>query len=202
MAEKKAAGKEDDAAAPAAGGNRKKLLLIAGGGGVLVLVLGIALGWLLLGGKGEDSDSADAEQEQVAAPPAIYVALGDKFTVTLPGEGKPHYLQVGVSVLTRDPAVVEEIKFNLPLLRDRLDGLFARQAFDALRTDEGKQALRAEVLGTVQGIVADAMAGAAAATGDEDEEEDEDDRKSGAKGKDEASTGAVEQVFFTDFVLQ
>jgi flagellar FliL protein len=200
MAEKKAADKEPQPDSADGGGKRKKLLLIGGGAALLVLVLGVLAGWLLLGGK-EDDAGAEEASEPVHAEPAIYVALGEKFIVTLPGAGKPHHFQVGVSALTREQAVAEEIKFNTPLLRDRLDSLFARQSFDALRTEEGKLALRAEVLQTVQGILAEVMHGAAGEAADEGGEAD--GKAAGSKkGEAAAPTGGVEQVFFTEFVLQ
>jgi flagellar FliL protein len=209
MAEKKAAGAEDESAASGSGSKKKLLIMV--GAGIGVLVLGIVLGWLVLGGKGEDEGEEEAAAEEVHAPPALYVALGEKHQVPLAGgEGKSHFLVIAVTALTRDPAVAEELKFNAPLIRDRLGSLFARQQFDVLRTEEGKLALRAEVLGTVQGLVAEALAAASAGAehGEEDEEKHSKSKKKKGGKKDaedahgEPAPGGVEQVFFTEFVLQ
>ena len=201
--------KKEAAAAPEQGeaapkGNKKKLMLIIGGA-VGVLVIGIVVAVLLLGGKDEEEAEEEAE---VHASPALYVALGEKFVVTLPaaGQGKPHYLQVAISAMTRDKAVIEELEFNAPLLRDRLNSLLSKQDFERLRSEEGKVALRGEVLGTVQGIVdSQIAAGAKKEGGDEDEEEEEEEKpkkkKKGAEAVEEKPPG-VEQIFFTEFVLQ
>jgi flagellar FliL protein len=169
MAEKKQVKETGDTAA-AAGSNprRKKLLLIGAGAASVLLLLGV-LGWMFLGGEKEP-----APEPAAAAPAeAIYVALGKKMQVSLQSGGRPHYLQVELSVLTREQAVVEDLGLHAPLLQSRIGALLGAQDFERLRTEEGKLALRAELLALVQEILS-------------------------------AETGkpGVEQVFFTDFVLQ
>lgn len=158
-----------DTAAPAAGVGRKKKLILFGGGAVLALVLLGGIGWVFLGSEDE------APQPVVAEEPAqaIYASLGNRFVVSLEREGKAHHLQVAINVLTREQAVVDELTLHAPLIQSRIVSLLGAQDFDRLRTDEGKVALRAEVLALVQEILS-------------------------------AETGnpGVEQVFFTDFVLQ
>jgi flagellar FliL protein len=169
MAEKKQVKEAGDTAGAADGtGRRKKLILIGAGAALLLLVLGV-LGWMFLGGEDEP-----APEQAVAAPAqAIYVALGKKMQISLESGGRPHYLQVELSVLTREQAVVEDLGLHAPLLQSRIGSLLGAQDFERLRTEEGKLALRAELLALVQEILL-------------------------------AETGkpGVEQVFFTDFVLQ
>jgi flagellar FliL protein len=126
---------------------------------------------MFLGGEDEP-----APGQAVAAPApaqAIYVTLGKKMQISLESGGRPHHLQVELSVLTREQAVVEDLGLHTPLLQSRIGSLLGAQDFERLRTEEGKLALRAELLALVQEILL-------------------------------AETGkpGVEQVFFTDFVLQ
>jgi flagellar FliL protein len=171
MAEKKQAEVAKATAADDGGGNsrRKKRVLIGAGAALALLLLGV-LGWVFLGGSDEPAQPAEAVVE---VPVALYATLGDKFVVTLDAGGKPHFLQLSLSVLAREQAVIEELGVHAPLIRSRLVSLFGAQDFERLRSEEGKLALRAEVLAAVQEILST-----------------------------ETGKPGVEQVYFTDFVLQ
>ncbi len=82
-------------------------------------------------------------------------------------------MKVAISVMTHEKAAVDDLEVHAPLVRSRLVSLLGGSDFEKLRTDEGKQSLRAEVLKTVQDVL-------------------------------QAETGkpGVEQVYFTEFVLQ
>lgn len=177
MADKKGAGKDEavteeegDAAA-----RKKKKLLIIGGAVALLVVIAAGAAFFLLGGK-KEGESADAEAEAAAAappPPAMYAPLGDGFTITLASADKPRYMKLAISVMSHDKAAIDELAVHAPLVRSRLVGLLGASDFEKLRTDEGKKALQADVLKTVQDVL-------------------------------QAETGkpGVEQVYFTEFVLQ
>lgn len=156
-------------------GSKKKKLLIIGAIVAVVLIAGGVTAMLLLGGGDEDAaQEHGSEQEHEAPPaPAIYESLGEKFVVTLDFEGKQRYMQLSVSAMTREVTVPEELKVHAPLIRSKLVSLFAAQDFAALRTEAGKLALREQVLVAVQEVL---MA--------------------------ETGEPGVEQIFFTDFVLQ
>jgi len=163
MAEKDA----DGAAAQGEGGNKKKMIL-AGVAVAVVLALGLAGGYFLAGGGKDDSAAA--------APgpmPAIYAEMGEKFVLTLQENGRQRYLQVAVTLMSRDPLIVAEIAVHAPLLRGRLVGLFSSQDFAALRSDAGRLALREQALLTVQDVL-----------------------------RAETGSPGVEQIYFTEFVLQ
>ncbi|MBK6286113.1 MAG: flagellar basal body-associated FliL family protein [Gammaproteobacteria bacterium] len=156
-------------AGAAAAGRKKKLLIIAAAVGLL-LVLGGGAAWFLRSGDAGTADSAAT----VATPaPAIYASLGERFVVTLQQEGKQRYFQVSLSVMAREQSAIDALTVHAPLIRGRLVSLLGSQDFAALQTEQGKLALRASILGTVQEILT-------------------------------AETGhaGVEQVFFTEFVLQ
>ena len=103
----------------------------------------------------------------------IYASLGERFVVTLQVDGKQRYFQVSLSVMAREQSAIDALTVHAPLIRGRLVSLLGSQDFAALQTEQGKLALRASILGTVQEILT-------------------------------AETGhaGVEQVFFTEFVLQ
>ena len=172
MAEKKTAAKgeaasEDEAAAA---GKKKKKLLIIGGAAVVVLLLAGVLAFVLLGGK-KEAEPVEAKVE--APPPTLYVPLGEKFTITLSSKDRAHYFVVSISAMTREQPALEDLEVHAPLIRARLVGMLGGRDFEALRTEEGKKALQADVLKTIQDVL-------------------------------QAETGkpGVEQVYFTEFVLQ
>jgi flagellar protein FliL len=176
MAEKKQPEKNEAPEGEAVPGkSRKKLIIIGALVGVLV-VLGAVAAFLLLGRdktEGAEGEVEGKKAEHHEAAVAIYESLGDKFVVTLQYEGRQHYLQVTLNALTREAVVGEELKVHAPLIRGKLISLLGSQDFAALRTEVGKLALRDQILMTIQEIL-------------------------------QAETGkpGIEQVFFTEFVLQ
>jgi flagellar protein FliL len=135
-------------------------VLLAGGGG----------GWFFL--KGGKSGAAKAE----AAPllPPIYVNLDPPFVVNFEAESMVRFLQVTVSVMTRDPPTGEIIKKNDPRIRNDLLLLLSNQHYKEISTREGKEKLRSAALEAVRADVLDAGGEAA----------------------------KVENLYFTAFVMQ
>jgi flagellar FliL protein len=189
MAEKKSAAKggesgEGDAAGAAA---KKKKLMIIGGAAALVVLLGAAAAFFLLGGKkDEEAEKAKAEAAAAPPPPPIYASLGQTFTITLAAPDRPRYMKVAISAMGHDKAAMDNLEVHAPLVRSRLNSLLGAADFEKLRTAEGKEALRTEVLKAVQEVV---EAQAAATPAKEGEHAGP------------VKTG-VEQVYFTEFVLQ
>ena len=172
MANENTSSAEEETAGGAGAAGKKKKLLIIAVAVALLLVIGIALAWFLLAG---DADTADSEVAAAAATPApaIYASLGERFVVTLQVDGKQRYFQVSLSAMAREQSVIDELTVHAPLIRGRLVSLLGSQDFVALQTEQGKLALRAAILGTVQEILTT-----------------------------ETGHAGVEQVFFTEFVLQ
>lgn len=160
-------GEEGEGEGEAAPPKSKKMLfiilavvLLAGGGGAY---------FFLMGGK---SGAAKA----VAAPvlPPIYVNLDPPFVVNFEAESMVRFLQVTVSVMTRDPQTAETIKKNDPRIRNDLLLLLSNQHYKEISTREGKDKLRSAALEAVRADVLDAGGEAA----------------------------KVENLFFTAFVMQ
>ncbi len=159
---------KSEAEAPAPAGKRK--LLILGGAAALVLVLGGGAAWWFLG------RAPEPPPEEVAAPPPVpvtlYATLVQRMNVAIDVEGKARYVQVGVSAMAREQSVIDALGVHQPLIQSRISSLVTSQDFQALRTEQGKEALRAGIMAMVQKVL-----------------------------EAEKSKG-IEQVYFTEFVLQ
>ena len=162
---------EAAAAAPPKVKSKLLLFIVAA-----VVVVGGGLGaWLALKPSpvaGSDGKPAEAHASPKAAP--IYYKFDPAFVVNFGQDGSTRYLQLTVEVMSRDAAVVEEIKNNEPAIRNDLVLLYSAQQYEALISAAGKEQLRADTLAAIRKIVA-------------------------AEG---ANAGAVENVYFTSFVIQ
>lgn len=160
-----------DLGAENGGGSKKKLIIIIAGV-ILLLVMGLGVGWFLMDG---DEAAAENVAEEVVEEqlPAIYHPLNPVFVVNLPPGGKAKMLQIGVQVMARDPALIEFIQHNDPMVRHNLLSLFGNQQDAVLRDRKGKEKLQAEVFKMINQIL-----------------------------KDQKWAGEIEAVFFTSFVMQ
>jgi len=104
----------------------------------------------------------------------LYVALDPPFVVNFEGEQLVRFLQITVQVMTRDPATVEVLKANDPVVRNDLLMLFANQKYEVVAARAGKEKLRSDALAAIRHVL----------------------ESSGGKAD------HVEQVYFTSFVMQ
>jgi flagellar protein FliL len=155
-------------AAPA--GKSKKTL-------IMVLVLAVVLlagggvgAWFAFAPHGKKPKVANKEPPA----PALYVALDPPFVVNFEADQQVRFLQVTAQLMSRDPATIELLKTNDPVVRNDLLMLFGGQKYSVVSTREGKEALRTQTLAAVRKIVAN------------------------AGGKPEK----LEAVYFTSFVMQ
>jgi flagellar FliL protein len=149
-------------------GSKKKLIII----GALLLVLlgggGAAAYFFLF--SGSDSDSAEAA---LAKEPSVYLALDPAFTIDLMVGGKQRYVQLNMSVKSKNMDQINAVTLHMPLIRNSLVLLFSSQSFDELKTAEGKVALKKAALGAINGIL-----------------------------EQETGQGGIDGVLFTNFVMQ
>jgi flagellar FliL protein len=123
----------------------KKLLFII----LAVVLLGGGAGaWFFL----SSGHKADAKVEVPVAPP-IYVNLDPPFVVNFEAESMVRFLQVTVSVMTRDVHTQELLKANDPRIRNDLLMLLGNQKYDTISTREGKEKLQAGSLEAVRDVV-------------------------------------------------
>ena len=164
----------------AGGGKGKLIILIVAG----LLVLGICVGGTLFAlGFFDSSEEELAEGEEGAAEvaeevidkpsPAMYFPIKPVFVVNFPSRGRQRYLQVDVTVLTRDQEVFTALQTHLPLIKNNLNMLFSGEIYEELQTDEGKELLRQKASEALQDVMTQ-----------------------------ELGKPGVEEVLFTNFVMQ
>jgi flagellar FliL protein len=156
-------------AAPA--GKSKKTLIIVMLLAILLLAGGGVGAWFAFAPHDNKKHQA---AKQVQPAPALYVAIDPPYVVNFEAEQQVRFLQVTAQLMSRDPATIELLKTNDPVVRNDLLMLFGGQKYSVISTREGKEALRTQTLAAVRKIVA------------------------GAGGKPEK----VEAVYFTSFVMQ
>ncbi|SMF97174.1 flagellar FliL protein [Methylomagnum ishizawai] len=106
--------------------------------------------------------------------PTLYQDLEPAFVVNFQGSPDARVLQVSLSIATDDASVVEAVKKHSPMIRNNLLMLMSAEDPAALKTTEGKEALRAKLLEEINAII-----------------------KKQARKRD-----AVDEVYFTAFVMQ
>ncbi|MEE4277792.1 MAG: flagellar basal body-associated FliL family protein [Halieaceae bacterium] len=141
-------GKGDEDGDATEGGGKKKLIIIA----VAVLVLlggGGAAAFFLLGGDPEEGDEAVVvEVEEEEAPEPLYLDI-KKLLVNIQHEGNTHYVQAEMQLMAYDDEVLQQALRDRPAIRNGLIMLFNSQDFEALKSVEGKEALRKAALRSV-----------------------------------------------------
>jgi len=171
----------DGGRAPKTKSNFKLIMIIT----VVVLLLSIAAtATLLLTGilsgdqehsaaEQADHDGKTAKKRKKAKAPLNYVPMDPPFVVNFNADTDIRFLQITVEVGTRNPDVVELVKEHRPAIRNSLVMLFGNQDPHTLNTREGKEKLRSDTLAEIQKVM-----------------------------EDETGDTAVENVFFTSFVMQ
>ncbi|ADZ92443.1 flagellar basal body-associated FliL family protein [Marinomonas mediterranea] len=158
-------------------GGKKKLIIIL----VAVLILlgggGAAAYLFLFSGDEplpEESSVDDAAAQAVQTDgPAIYLELDQPFVVDFMVSGRQRYLQLKMTLKSRDQVQIDAVKIHMPLIRNSLVLLFSSQSFDELQTLEGKKALKQAALESVNNILTQ-----------------------------ETGVGGMQDVLFTNFVMQ
>lgn len=188
-----------DAGAAEAKQKKKKLFMFIG---LAVLLVAISVGATffvvskMMGGKksgGDEEAAASSEAVEEVAKPAIYFPL-KTFTVNYDVNGRQRFLQAELTLMYRDETVLKILELHMPAVRNSLVMLLSRQVFDELQTAEGKEKLRTEALAEIQSIIAKETAASAEKTDDEEDK----DEKATAKPPEPN----IEQVLFTQFVMQ
>ena len=166
-------------AAPTADGqpigkSKLKLIILIVVGLLLAVGLSVGSAWFIFskGYKSEEAKSAEAAAAPVRQP-AIYQDLMPAFVVNFNHQNRTRYLQVSMALMSRDSAGMEKLKVHMPVLRNRLVMLLSGQDFAALQTPLGKEMLLQLALASVQELA-----------------------------QKETGSTVVEQVLFTNFVLQ
>ncbi|HRD68057.1 MAG TPA: flagellar basal body-associated FliL family protein [Candidatus Competibacter sp.] len=99
--------------------------------------------------KGGGGHGAAAGPEQ----PPVYQPLDPPFIINFEDQGALRYLQIGLSVMSRDKLVIDAVNNNMPQIRNDLILLFGNQKLEFLASNEGKEQLRAQALEQVQAVL-------------------------------------------------
>ncbi len=154
-------------------GGRKKLIIMIVAAVVVLLMAAGAAAYFLLADEDGEAGADTEEAAEVEKPDPLYLKLDPAFVVNLPPGGSVKVLQISMEVMTRTPTVIETLQANDPMVRHHVLNLLEQQQAADLMTVEGREALQ-------QGIL-DLLA----------------ERLDSLK-----EPGAVEGVFFTQFVMQ
>ena len=159
------------------GGSKKTLIIIIA---IVVLALAASIGGtLFMLGFFDATEEDELAEEEVAEvveekrAAAIYFPIKPAFVVNFPSKGKQRYLQVDVTILTRDIAIFDAMQKHMPLIKNRLNMLMSSETYEDLQTEEGKELMRQRSLQALQEIM-----------------------------QAEVAQDGVEEVLFTNFVMQ
>ena len=144
---------------------------------VAVLAIGLSVGvTLFLLSDGSDSDSDEDIEEVVSAEPAkvaaSYLDINPPFLVTFNVDGRQRYMQISLSVSSRDASAFDTLEYHMPLIRSRIISTYGGMDFNTIKTETGKVELQLKTVEIINAIL---------------ESED---------------SGLIENVYFTNFVLQ
>lgn len=170
-----------EAEAPAEGNNgRSGIMRYALVGVALLAVIAGSIGGTLYFVGGSESSPADETETRPQSAssegrlaPAVYHQIRPPFIINFVVGDKSRYLQADVTLMTRDPSVLDSITLHTPLIRDALIDVLSDQDYLLLQTEEGKTGLQKEMLRRVRELLS---------------------RETGRPG--------IEQIFITNFVMQ
>jgi len=194
----KGKGKKDKPKGESSGGPSPMKLVIVGAVALFVAVLGAQVAAPVLNrvieghskaspakAEGEEADAegaapielaaADAEKSEKKEPvePAQYVGLDPPFVVSFDEEDGTRYVQLQLQAMARSEKTVEEIKKHAPALRNSILFLLNSYKLEELTTLAGKEKLRGELTTKANEVLA----------------------KNGSEGQ-------IEELYFTNFVIQ
>lgn len=152
-----------------------KTILVAA---ALLLVVAIPAGLYFTGNlpfAHADAAESPATLAEGAGVPQ-YLTLDPPFVVNFQHRGTLRYLQMSLDLMFYDPTVAQKLALRMPAIRNDLILLFSSQEFEDLSTLEGKEALRSNIMATVNKAVGSDPA--------------------------EADDATIEAVYITNFVMQ
>ena len=85
-----------------------------------------------------------AEDEEEAAPKAMYYAIPEPFTINFLNQSnqKARYLQIKVTLKSTNAEAIGSAEQNLPMIQDALLDLFSEQSYEQADSVDGRKALQ------------------------------------------------------------
>jgi len=155
------------------GKSKKKLIIIIAIVSVIAIAASIGVTVFLLG---DDEPSVVAEEtvEEVEEPlaPATYSSINPPFLVTFNVNGRQRYMQISMTVSSRDASSLDALEHHMPFIRSKVISAYSGLDFATIQTEAGKEALRLQTVDVINEVL----------------------EGEGAEG--------IENIFFTNFVLQ
>ncbi len=130
-------------------GKGKLLLLI----GIGVLVLGGGVGGFFYWKSSQAHSANAAQKEKPVKLPLEFLTLEPAFVVNFEASQTVRFLQIEVRLASRDPATIELLKHNDPVIRNDLLLLFGNQNYEEVSTRGGKDKLRQQTLAAVRRVI-------------------------------------------------
>lgn len=125
-------------------------LLILGGGGASAYFFILKDDGAAEAVVGEDGEPVETRARDL--PPPLYYNL-PPLVVSANYQGRLRYLQVKLSVMTREEETLELLQDNTPLIQDSLILLLGSYEFTELETTEGKEELRKKAQQKITALV-------------------------------------------------
>lgn len=167
--------KDDEQQTTEGGKKSSKKLIILGVGGVVLVALIVGATLFFTGFFEAEPEAEQAEQSEQAEPlgEAVYQKLEPAFLVNFQNKPGARVMQVEISVMARDAAVIEAVNQHSPVIRNNILLLLSGQDPESLKTTDGKVALQGLIVEEINKILSD-----------------------------HAVKNGVESVFFTSLVMQ
>ena len=86
-------------------------------------------------------------------PGAVYVTFKPALVTNYGGAGRIKYIKADMSIRVENSTVADAIQHNMPLIRNNLLDIMAKQTDETLSGQPGKEAMRQEALKEVQDII-------------------------------------------------
>lgn len=145
-------GEEGEGVEQAAASPKKKIIIMAAIGLVVLMVAGIVT-FMLLGGEETAEDGAEEQVQEEVVLPAIYFELTPAILTTFNIDGRQRYLQVSLSLMSREQSALDAVEHHMPLIRSRLNALYGSSDFELVQTEAGKQGLIDGSVKAINGVL-------------------------------------------------
>lgn len=84
---------------------------------------------------------------------AVYVTFKPAMVTNYGGPGRIKYVKADMSIRVESAAVADSIQHNMPLIRNNILNIMAKQTDESLGGQPGKEAMRQEALKEIQTII-------------------------------------------------
>lgn len=153
--------------------NKTKVVIVASIAILLAVGLSAAGAWFFLNKESAGPQEQSAQEIPQGKQKAVYELLEPAFVVNFHSQGRQRYMQASLALMSRNENELKQLKVHMPTLRNQLVMLFSSQNFEELNTPVGIELLKQKATAAVQELAMH-----------------------------EVGSPVVEQVLFTNFVMQ